>query len=376
MPEAAAELAGLTLHSRGKVREMYDLGDRLLMVASDRISAYDVVLPTPIPDKGKVLTGLSVFWFERTAGHRPEPPGLDRRARRGPGPRAGGREARHLPGRVRGAGLPVRLGLEGVPARRASVCGIELPPGLRESDRLPEPIFTPATKAELGEHDENVDFERAAEIVGDRATDGGAAAALARAVRAFAAEHAERNGIILADTKFEFGRDASGRIVLADEVLTPDSSRFWPADRYEPGRSQPSFDKQYVRDWLDESGWDHTPPGPGAAGRGRGRHARQVRRGLRADRGQAVRATGSTPLRVRVLIRPKEGILDPQGQAVERALPALGYEGVSNVHVGRLVELDVRGDGDVAARVAEMCERLLANPLIESYEVEALRTNG
>ena len=239
---------------------MYDLGDRLMMVASDRISAYDVVLPTQIPDKGKVLTGLSVFWFERT------------------------REIvrNHLlstdvPAEVSGRALvvekvdvfPVECVVRGYLSgsgwreyrESGSVCGISLPGGLRESDRLPEPIFTPATKAEQGAHDENVDFERAAEIVGDR----GLMEELLRlslAVYDHGARHAERNGIILADTKFEFGRASDGEIVLADEVLTPDSSRFWPADSYEPGRSQPSFDKQYVRDWLDASGWDHSPPGP------------------------------------------------------------------------------------------------------------------
>jgi phosphoribosylaminoimidazole-succinocarboxamide synthase len=259
VPEVA-ELAGLPLHSSGKVREMYDLGDRLLMVASDRISAYDVVLPTGIPDKGKVLTGLSVFWFGRS----------------------GDIVRNHLvsndvPEEVRGRALvvekvdifPVECVVRGYLSGSGwreyrsdqSVCGIELPAGLRESDRLPEPIFTPATKAELGEHDENIDFEAAARAVGDR----GLMKELRRLsleLYGFAAEHAERNGIILADTKFEFGRGADGEIVLADEVLTPDSSRFWPADLYEPGRSQPSFDKQYVRDWLDQSGWDHTPPGP------------------------------------------------------------------------------------------------------------------
>jgi phosphoribosylaminoimidazole-succinocarboxamide synthase len=260
VPESVTELPGLALHSQGKVREMYDLGDRLLMVASDRISAYDVVLPTPIPDKGKVLTAMSAFWFERT----------------------GGIVRNHLasfdvPEEVRGRALvvekleifPVECVVRGYLSgsgwreyqRDGAVCGIGLPPGLRESDRLPEPLFTPATKAELGEHDENVDFERAAEIVGDRAL-AEELRRLSLAIYSFAASHAERNGIILADTKFEFGRDASGDIVLADEVLTPDSSRFWPFDRYEPGRSQPSFDKQYVRDWLDASGWDHTPPGP------------------------------------------------------------------------------------------------------------------
>jgi phosphoribosylaminoimidazole-succinocarboxamide synthase len=239
---------------------MYDLGDRLLMVASDRISAYDVVLPTEIPDKGKVLTALSVFWFEQT----------------------GDIVRNHLfstevPADVSGRALvvekveifPVECVVRGYLSgsgwreygRDGAVCGIELPPGLRESDRLPEPLFTPATKAEIGAHDENIDFDRAAEIVGDRA----AMEELRRLsieIYEFAAAHARQRGIILADTKFEFGRGAGGEIVLADEVLTPDSSRFWPADHYEPGRPQPSFDKQYVRDWLDASGWDHTPPGP------------------------------------------------------------------------------------------------------------------
>jgi phosphoribosylaminoimidazole-succinocarboxamide synthase len=260
VPETAAVLPGLDLHSRGKVREMYDLGDRLLMVASDRISAYDVVLPTPIPDKGKVLTGLSVFWFQRTADIVPNH-----------------YLSEVVPPEVAGRALvvskleifPVECVVRGYLSgsgwkeykRDQSICGIALPPGLQESDRLPEPIFTPATKAELGEHDENVDFDRATEIVGDR----GLMEELRRlsiAVYERAATHAEQQGIILADTKFEFGRAPNGAIVLADEVLTPDSSRFWPLDSYAPGGPQPSFDKQYVRDWLDQAGWDHTPPGP------------------------------------------------------------------------------------------------------------------
>jgi phosphoribosylaminoimidazole-succinocarboxamide synthase len=260
VPETAAELPALDLHSRGKVREMYDLGDRLLMVASDRISAYDVVLPTGIPDKGKVLTGLSVFWFDKTAEIVPN----------------------HLvstdvPDEVRGRALvvqkleifPIECVVRGYLSgsgwkeykRDGAVCGIALPPGLSESDRLPEPVFTPATKAEAGEHDENIDFDRAAEIVGDR----GLMEELRRLsldVYARAADHAERNGIVLADTKFEFGRSPNREIVLADEVLTPDSSRFWPRSSYARGGSQPSFDKQYVRDWLDQSGWDHSPPAP------------------------------------------------------------------------------------------------------------------
>jgi phosphoribosylaminoimidazole-succinocarboxamide synthase len=256
-----ATLEDHRLLASGKVREIYEAGDdRLLLVASDRISTYDVVHPTPIPNKGDVLTGLSVFWFEQTAGIVPN----------------------HflstgVPDEVRGRALvvekleifPVECVVRGYLSgsgwkeyqRDGSVCGIALPDGLIESDRLPEPIFTPATKAEIGEHDENVDFDRAAEIVGDR----GLMEELRRIsleVYGHAAAHAERNGIVLADTKFEFGRDSESRIVLADEVLTPDSSRFWPRDTYAPGGSQPSFDKQYVRDWLDESGWDHSPPGP------------------------------------------------------------------------------------------------------------------
>ncbi len=213
--------------------------------------------------------------------------------------------------------------------RTGAICGIELPEGLVESQQLPEPIFTPATKAEVGDHDENVDFDRAAEIVGDRELLE-ELRRLSLAVYARGAEHARSRGIILADTKFEFGRRADGTIVLGDEVMTPDSSRFWPADGYEPGHTQPSFDKQYVRDWASGTGWDKTPPAPGDPRRRDRAHAPALRRGLRAHLRRAVRelAGAQRRMRARVLIRPKEGILDPQGQAVERALPALGFEGV------------------------------------------------
>ncbi len=253
-------LADLKLHSSGKVREIYELDGDLVMVASDRISAYDVILPTPIPDKGKVLTQMSIFWFGQTEQICPNhflseevPPEAE-----GRGMRVKRLEMYPVECVVRGylAGSGWREYRES-----GSVCGIELPDGLRESEQLPEPIFTPATKAEVGDHDENISLDRAAEILGDRA--------LAEELRrisielyAHAAAHATERGIILCDTKFEFGRAAGAEIVLGDEVLTPDSSRFWPADEYEPGRPQHSFDKQYVRDWLDESGWDHTPPGP------------------------------------------------------------------------------------------------------------------
>jgi len=257
----AGALDEMQLHSRGKVREIYESGaDELIMVASDRISAYDVVMAEPIPDKGRVLTQMSVFWFETTGQIVPNHL-LDQ----------------EVPEEVAGRALRVRrlemypvecvvrgyLSGSGWKEYRASqsVCGIELPEGLQESDQLPEPIFTPATKAELGEHDENIDFDRACEIVGSRPL----MEELRRAsieLYEHARTHAFERGIILADTKFEFGASPGAEVVLGDEVLTPDSSRFWPADDYEPGRGQASFDKQYVRDWLDEQGWDHSPPPP------------------------------------------------------------------------------------------------------------------
>ena len=254
-------MTGLTLLASGKVRELYELGDDLLMVASDRISTYDVVHPTPIPDKGKVLTGLSVLWFDLTRDLVPN----------------------HLlsatdgvPDEFRGRGLRVRR-LEMLPVEcvvrgylsgsgwkdyRATgrVSGLELPPGLRESDQLPEPLFTPSTKAEEG-HDEAIDFDQAAELAGSRELAGRMREA-SLSVYSTIAAHARERGIILADTKFEFGLDADGTLTLADEVCTPDSSRFWPADQYEPGRGQPSFDKQYVRDWASGTGWDKAPPAP------------------------------------------------------------------------------------------------------------------
>ncbi len=254
-------LADLPLLASGKVREIYDLGDSLLIVASDRISTYDVVHPTPIPDKGNVLTGLSTFWFERTEGI----------------------VANHLlsvtdgvPDEARGRAMVVRK-LEMLPVEcvvrgyitgsgwkdyqaTGAVSGIELPPGLRESDRLPEPIFTPTTKASVG-HDEAIDFEGAVRLVGDREL-AERMRDVSLALYESAADHARDRGIILADTKFEHGLDERGILTVGDEVCTPDSSRFWPADQYEPGRGQPSFDKQFVRDWASSTGWDRTPPAP------------------------------------------------------------------------------------------------------------------
>jgi phosphoribosylaminoimidazole-succinocarboxamide synthase len=257
----AATLERYQLVNRGKVRDIYEAGQRLLFVASDRISTYDVVHPTPIPDKGAVLTGLSAYWFARTEDICPN------------------HVVSHadVPEEVRGRAVlaerlemfPVECVVRGYITgsgwkdylATGSVCGIALPDGLSESEQLPEPIFTPATKAEVGDHDENVDFDRAAEIVGDRALLE-ELQRLSLAIYARAADHARERGIILADTKLEFGRDRDGRIVLGDEAVTPDSSRLWPADRWSPGGSPPSFDKQYLRDWLDAIGWDHASPPP------------------------------------------------------------------------------------------------------------------
>jgi phosphoribosylaminoimidazole-succinocarboxamide synthase len=259
-------LADLPLIASGKVREMYALGEsagseRLLMVASDRISTYDAVHPTPIPDKGKVLTGLSVFWFEKTrhivANHLISATDGVPDSERGRALVV--RSLRMLPVECIVRGYITGSGWKDYQAS-GRVSGIELPSGLQESERLPEPIFTPSTKAEEG-HDEAIDIERAAELVGDEELMR-KVADVAVELYSFAAEHARANGVILADTKFEFGLDEGGELVVGDEVLTPDSSRYWPADGYEVGRGQPSFDKQYVRDWASESGWDKLPPAP------------------------------------------------------------------------------------------------------------------
>jgi phosphoribosylaminoimidazole-succinocarboxamide synthase len=249
MPEAAVHVGS------GKVRELYELeDDRLLLVASDRISTFDVVLPTEIPDKGRVLTGLAAFWFARTRELVPNhllalrPDGRSTECRR----------LEMLPIECVVRGYLTGSGWKDYRATGA-VCGHVLAEGLRDSDELPEPIFTPATKAEEG-HDENIDRERAARLVGQERLDEVEQTAVA--LYRFAAEHAAGRGILIADTKFEFGLDAQGRLVLADEAFTPDSSRFWPADDYEAGRPQPSFDKQFVRDYCEALGWDKTDPGP------------------------------------------------------------------------------------------------------------------
>jgi phosphoribosylaminoimidazole-succinocarboxamide synthase len=239
----------------GKVREIYAVDDdRLLLVASDRISTFDVVLPTAIPDKGRVLTGLSGFWFTRLGDIVPN----HMLAIRADGRSMECRRLEMLPIEVVVRGYLAGSGWKDYQAS-GSTSGHALPGGLRESDQLPEPIFTPATKAQTG-HDENISRDQAAELVGaDRLAE---VERVAIALYTTAAEYARGQGIVIADTKFEFGYDGAGNLVLGDEALTPDSSRFWPAESYEPGRSQDSFDKQYVRDFCETTGWDKTDPGP------------------------------------------------------------------------------------------------------------------
>lgn len=268
-PLLQAQLPGLRLHHRGKVRDVYDLGDgHLLMIASDRLSAFDVVLPDPIPGKGELLTQLSNFWFAKTAHLVPNhltgidplsvlPVEVDAELYRKRSVVT--RKLTPLPVEAIARGYLAGSGWKDY-QKTGSVSGIALPSGLRQAERLPEPIFTPSTKAAVGDHDETISFQRMAQIVG---------ASLAEQVRdltlrlyAFAHAYAAERGIVLADTKFEFGTDTDGRLYVMDEMLTPDSSRYWPANDYVVGTSPPSFDKQIVRDYLETLDWDKTPPGP------------------------------------------------------------------------------------------------------------------
>jgi len=259
------QFAGIAPVARGKVRDIYDLGDKLLIVATDRLSAFDVVLPTPIPDKGRVLTQLSLFWFDLLRDVIPNhvlsatefPPPFEKYADELAGRSMVARKTQPLPiecvvrGYVSGSGWKDYQ-------TTGKICGIPLPAGLRESDRLPGPIFTPATKAVSG-HDENISFEQAVALVGkDRAE---RARSVSVEIYRRAAAYAQPRGILLADTKFEFGI-VNGELIWIDEALTPDSSRFWPAAQYQPGGPQPSFDKQFVRDYLERIRWPKNPPGP------------------------------------------------------------------------------------------------------------------
>jgi phosphoribosylaminoimidazole-succinocarboxamide synthase len=268
VPVFETNFPGLTLRGRGKVRDIYDLGEQLLIVATDRISAYDVVMPTPIPDKGRILTKISAFWFGALADV------VDNHlisVEVDEFPEQCFPYAEELEGRsmlvTKAEPLPVECIVRGYLSgsgwkdyeRQGSVCGIKLPTGLLESSSLESPIFTPSTKADKGLHDENIDFATLSEKVGTSLAE--ELRELSIALYKKGAAIAGQRGIIIADTKFEFGT-VGDQLALIDEVLTPDSSRFWPADKYEPGRSQESFDKQYLRDYLDQSGWNHKPPAP------------------------------------------------------------------------------------------------------------------
>ena len=264
-----SNLAHLKLLNRGKVRDIYEAdADHLLIVTSDRLSAFDVVMSQPIPGKGEVLTRVANFWFERTRGIIPNHltdiplerfvPDAAQRAELGDRALVV-RKYRPLPVEAIVRGYLIGSGWKDY-QKTGAVCGIPLPAGLRQADKLPEAIFTPSTKAEMGEHDENIDFARCAELLGEDLANQVRDAALR--IYTECAAYALEKGIIIADTKFEFGLDENGVLHLIDEVLTPDSSRFWPADSYRPGISPPSFDKQFVRDYLETLDWDKTPPGP------------------------------------------------------------------------------------------------------------------
>ena len=363
----------------GKVRDLYALpDDRILLVASDRLSAFDVVLPTEIPDKGRVLTGLSRFWFAETVEVVPNhliSTATDDAA---------------LRGRVmvcrRTTVVPIEAVVRGYLAgsgwkayrETGEICGVALPPGLRESDRLPEPIFTPATKAEQGEHDENIDLGTMGRLVGQdvaaRVRD------VALALYAHAAEVTAAVGILLADTKFEFGFDpTTGELLLIDEALTPDSSRLWDAAdlraRPGPGELRQAVRARLARDpRLGQDGARSIH-----ARRDRRRHARPLHRRVRADHRRKLRSLSPggchrpmTSYRFAVNVLPKPGILDPQGRAVEGSLGHLGIDGVSAVRVGRRIELTVEATDDATAMavVERLASELLANPLIETYAVE------
>jgi phosphoribosylaminoimidazole-succinocarboxamide synthase len=261
------DLSGVKLHGRGKVRDIYDLGEHFLIVATDRLSAFDVVLPTPIPNKGKVLTQMSAFWFDHFKNFVPNhvvstrvedyPKELHPFRNQIEGRSMLVRKAKVFPVECVARGFLTGSGLKDY-NQTGSVCGITLPPGLRDSDRLPQPLFTPSTKAESG-HDENISEEQAGKIIGQENIK--RLKELTLSLYSRGVEYALTRGIIICDTKFEFGV-IDGEITIVDEMLTPDSSRFWPADRYSPGKPQPSFDKQFVRDYLERVRWNKQPPGP------------------------------------------------------------------------------------------------------------------
>ncbi|MGI8588953.1 MAG: phosphoribosylaminoimidazolesuccinocarboxamide synthase [Chloroflexia bacterium] len=366
----------LPLYARGKVRDTYDLGDRLLMTATDRLSAFDSVLPNGIPGRGIVLTQLSAFWFERTREIMPnhflsiDPADF-------PFDTGGWtpEQREMLEGRSMLVRLARRIDIEcivrGYLAGSAwaeykqnggqEAGGVHLPGGLVESQELPEPIFTPTTKAETG-HDEPISFDRLIMLVGGEMAESLRAASL-RIYRE-AAAYARERGILIADTKMEFGL-LDDKLTLIDELLTPDSSRFWDAALYSPGSGQPSLDKQYVRDWLLASGWNREPPTPVLP-------PDVVARTAAIYREAYDRLTQKGRFTVRVHVTLKPVVNDPQGLAVLDALGYLGYSSVGRVRVGKVIDLDLAAPDAEAARAAveEMARRLLANPVIEQFDIE------
>lgn len=379
-------LLDLPLIHSGKVRELYALPadpetgtERMLMVATDAVSAYDFVLSPGIPDKGAILTQMSQWWFEQLADVVPNhvlstdlPEGV-------PAAMAGRAVVVEKLSMV-----PVECVVRGYLTgsgwveyqQSGTVCGVRLPEGLVDGDRLPEPVFTPATKAEQGEHDENITFEQMLETtgpeLGERLRD------LTLAIYRRAEEIARGRGIILADTKVEFGQRADGTIVLADEVLTPDSSRFWDAATWQPGGRLDSFDKQFLRNWLvRESGWDRasdTPPPPlpeHIVTATRERYLDAYSRLVGQPFQTTERTDRITPMATVVVdVMPKPEILDPQGKAVTGALARLGYHGLT-VRQGKRFEIEVDGEvtDEVLAQISEAAEKLLANTVIEQFEV-------
>jgi phosphoribosylaminoimidazole-succinocarboxamide synthase len=288
MAITTTNLPGIKLHGRGKVRDIYDLGEHYLIIATDRLSAFDVVLPTPIPDKGKVLTQMSAFWFDHFKDFVPNHV-VSTRVEDYPGnlhvyrDQLEGRsmlvkKAKVFPIECVARGYLTGSGLKDY-NRTGSVSGVPLPPGLKDSDRLPQPIFTPSTKAETG-HDENISEEQAAKTIGQENIS--RLKELTLALYSGGVEYARTRGIIICDTKFEFGV-IDGKIAIVDEMLTPDSSRFWPADQYSPGKAQPSFDKQFVRDYLEKIGWNKQPPAPELARRHCRCDEREIRRSVAAS---------------------------------------------------------------------------------------------
>lgn len=395
-------LPGLRLLHRGKVRDTYDFGDQLLMIASDRLSAFDVVLPTPIPGKGKILTGLSAFWFAKTAGLLPnhlvttDPSAFPLEVQ----PNAEVLDGRTMLVR-RAKRIDVECVVRGYLAGSAwdeyradgTVGGEEMPGGLLLGDRLPEPLFTPAAKVDDG-HDVNLTRQDLVDIQGEDLAD--RLEMMSLNLFLAASELVESRQLILADTKFEFGF-IDGELTLIDELLTPDSSRYWSADSWTPGRSPAGFDKQFVRDWLLASGWDKEPPGPElppevVAGT-QGRYMEVYRRITGAEPPAArpagtVTATEGRSLdvadgnsgrwSVEVAVLPRSGVNDPEGEAIRGGLHNLGFAAVGQVRAGRLFRLEVTSanEADVAAQATAMAERLLSNPVIHSFEVRRIERMG